>query len=366
MSTTPLSPDIAGRIQTLRKKLKDGKLDGMLIVDRFNTRYISGFAGTASQILILRESAHFITDARYTQRAQTGQSANFEVHESRQGAAAKLLRKLLRKSGAKKIAFEGEISFGQYHDYAEAFAGVKLVEQSAMLQKMRWLKDAYEIDAIRRACKITDAVFSRLVTELKAGISEREIYNRINFLGTDLGAEGPSFPAIIASGPNSSKPHYVPGDRRLEAGDFLTIDMGVSVRGYCSDMTRTVVIGKASDEQRRVYECVRKAEDCAFKALAVDKRGQEIDEEARRVLRTQNLEDRYPHGLGHGVGLEIHENPYMNKTCSTKLKAGMIITVEPGVYIPGWGGVRVEDTALLTENGPERLTESTRELVEIG
>jgi Xaa-Pro aminopeptidase len=233
-----------------------------------------------------------------------------------------------------------------------------------LVEAQRVVKDAEEIAAIERAVTITDQTFAHLRTYLRPGLSEREVAWEIERVMRTLGADGLAFPSIVASGPNAALPHAVPTDRPLAAGEAITIDMGARFAGYCSDMTRTVCLGAAPDALRDAFDAVLAAQQTCEEGLHPGMNGQEIDALARDVLEARGRGEQYLHGTGHGLGLEIHEDPYLGRLGAEHIvEPGMVITVEPGVYIPGWGGVRIEDTVLVTQEGRRILTTSPKDLV---
>ena len=230
-------------------------------------------------------------------------------------------------------------------------------------QKLREIKTEAEVSAIRKACGITSKAFGAILEKIRPGMTEKELQIELDFTMLRLGADGNAFSTIIASGENGSLPHAIPGPRVLRAGDMITMDFGAKVDGYCSDMTRTVALGKPSDEMKRVYDTVFRAQAMCVEALAAGKNCYEIDRLARDYIDAQGYAGRFGHGLGHAVGIDIHEEPRLSPKCREDLRAGVVMTVEPGVYLPGVGGVRIEDTCLVLENGSESLTTADRQLI---
>ena len=230
---------------------------------------------------------------------------------------------------------------------------------------MRAVKEPWELERIRRAEAIGDAAFARVLPLLKPGLTELEVAAELEYQMKLLGAEGLSFDTIVASGLNSSMPHAVPGEKKLEAGDFVTMDFGCRYQGYCSDMTRTVVLGKAGQRQKEIYETVRKAQEAALLVIRAGIRGKEADRAAREVIGEAGYGAFFGHSLGHSLGLFIHEQPSLSPSSEKILLPGMVETVEPGIYVPGFGGVRIEDLVLVTETGCENLTSSPKEMIEL-
>ena len=241
-----------------------------------------------------------------------------------------------------------------------------ILKKEKMTQKefaRRMGKTEAEVSAIRKACGITSKAFGAILEKIRPGMTEKELQIELDFTMLRLGADGNAFSTIIASGENGSLPHAIPGPRVLQAGDMITMDFGAKVDGYCSEMTRTVALGKPSDEMKRVYDTVFRAQAMCVEALAAGKNCYEIDRLARDYIDAQGYAGRFGHGLGHAVGIDIHEEPRLSPKCREDLRAGVVMTVEPGVYLPGVGGVRIEDTCLVLENGSESLTTADRQLI---
>ena len=232
-----------------------------------------------------------------------------------------------------------------------------------VVKKLRMVKRPYELDCIRRAARAADDAFLYVLKQMKPGVREYEIAAEIQYQLKKAGLDGESFPSIVAAGPHSSRPHAVPGEYKMQKGDFVTIDMGAKYRGYCSDMTRTVVIGEADAKQKEVYDVVLTAQKKAVAAVKPGLHCCELDAVAREYIAACGYGENFLHSLGHGVGLDIHEMPTVSKSCDIILEPGMVITIEPGVYLPGWGGVRIEDTVIVTEDGCEIITKIPQNLV---
>ena len=240
--------------------------------------------------------------------------------------------------------------------------GTVAVPTSRVVESLRAVKDEGERDAIRKAAAIADRAFERILEELRPGRTEREIALRLEFMMREMGADGASFDIIVASGPRSALPHGVASDRVLEKGDLVTLDFGASYRGYCSDITRTVVLGEPNDAQRRIYETVREAQQAAVDAIRPGMTGKEADRVARDRIKASGYEKYFGHGTGHGLGMEVHEAPRLSPRGEEILEPGMVVTVEPGIYLPEFGGVRIEDDVIVTEDGREVLTQSPKHL----
>ena len=301
-----------------------------------------------------------LTDSRYTQRAKD-ESPDIEVQIGQE--FIKEIHKIFNKQSIKKLAIDPtKLNLFQ----AEALADgdrFELVKFKGLLTPLRSVKDEYEIKQIKKACAITADTLWFLINDLRPGINERKISSLLQEGFLKRGADGLAFASIVASGPNSATPHHEPSKRILERGDMVTIDCGALVNGYHADMTRTIFIGSCADWQKDIYDLVMNAQAEGRKKLIEGAIAEDVDEAARKIIRDANYGDNFVHGLGHGVGLEIHEPVFLVKDVKTKLSKGSCITVEPGIYIPGKGGVRIEDTCLITENGAEVLTPGSHEII---
>jgi Xaa-Pro aminopeptidase len=347
------------RRERLRGMLAEQGLDAAVITSLVNVRYLTGFTGSNAALLITPDSAVLATDGRYiAQSAQ--QSGDLERVIDRQCAQALLGR----ASG--QVGFEAHIVTVAEHAALVDVApdGAALVDLGGAVERLRRVKDETEIAYLREACAIGDRALARLLPGLRPGQTERQIARRLESLMYDEGAHALSFETIVAGGPNSAVPHHEPGDRPLEAGDFLKCDFGAAYEGYHADMTRTFVVGaEAAGWQRDLYELVRQAQRAGRHALAPGASLPDVDRAARSVVEEAGYGEAFSHGLGHGVGLEIHEAPLIGYAATGTLDASTPVTVEPGVYLPGRGGVRIEDTLVVRPQGPELLTTSTKELL---
>ena len=276
------------------------------------------------------------------------------------------IKELLKTENIKKVLLETDfVNLDSFERTKNAFEGIEVSSDNTLSQAiggLRQIKSAEEIECIKKSQEITDNAFAHILNYIKAGVTEREIALELEFFMRKTGSEGVAFDTIAVSGKSSSLPHGVPTDKPLEVGDFLTMDFGAVYNGYCSDMTRTVAIGYVTDEQQKVYDTVLNAQLSALKEIAPNKVCKEIDKIARDIINKE-FEGCFGHGLGHSVGLEIHENPALNTRDETLLKAGIIMTVEPGIYLPDKFGVRIEDMVLITDTSHENLTKSPKELI---
>ena len=343
----------------------------MLVTDLINVRYLSGFTGSNAALLVFADDQAPVlaTDGRYrTQAAQ--QAPDLEVVIER--ACGRYLAGRAASAGVRRLGFESHVVTVDGFDALArelAQAGTtELVRASQTVEALREIKDAGEVALLRLACEAADAALADLVARggLRPGRTEREVARQLEALMLDHGADGVSFETIVASGANSAIPHHRPTDAVLAAGDFVKIDFGALVGGYHSDMTRTFVLGKVADWQREIYQLVSTAQRAGRVALRAGASLADIDAEARRVIVDAGHGEHFGHGLGHGVGLQIHEAPGINATAAGTLLAGSVVTVEPGVYLPDRGGVRIEDTLVVADetsgHAPELLTRFPKEL----
>jgi Xaa-Pro aminopeptidase len=351
-------------IETLREKLREKNLDAVLTTKLENCFYLSGFSGSSGVLFLSQEEALLFTDFRYVMQAKE-EAPQFTVVEWRAPVWKDFASKI-RLFGLVNFGFEADsLTVGQCSRIREAVSPIEMKEASGLVEELRLVKDLEELGKIRQAAVIADAALNHLVSLIKTGVSERELAIEADYFMRKSGAEAEAFPTIIASGTRSSLPHARPTDRTLQKGDFVLIDLGARYQGYHSDMSRTFVLGSPTEEQRRVYEVVREAQQRALEAVGEKKRAVEVDEAARRVIGQAGWDKYFGHGTGHGLGLEVHEGPRIGPKSEEELRVGMVFTIEPAVYLSELGGVRIEDMVYLGENGPEVLTKFTRELLEL-
>jgi Xaa-Pro aminopeptidase len=347
------------RRDRLRAILAERGLDAALVTWLPNVRYLSGFTGSNAALLVTHEEAVLATDGRYLVQS-AGQCGDLERVIDRQCAQALVAR------SAGRVGFEAHVVTVASHAalVGAAPGGVELVDLGAAVEGLRRVKDETEIAALREACAIGDRALARLLPELRPGLAERLVARRLEALMFEEGAHALSFDTIVAGGPHSAMPHHEPGERPLAAGDFLICDFGAAYEGYHADMTRTFVVGaEPAAWQREVYDLVRAAQRAGRRALAPGAELVDVDQAARAVIEAAGQGDAYPHGLGHGVGLEIHEAPLIGYGSTGTLDDCTPVTVEPGVYLSDRGGVRIEDTLVVRPQGPELLTTTTKELL---
>ncbi|MDI2132078.1 aminopeptidase P family protein [Yinghuangia seranimata] len=364
----------AARRDRLRARVAATGADAALITNLVNVRYLTGFTGSNAALLVYagvadgaegRASAVLSTDGRYLAQA-ADQAPDIELLDER--ACAPALARRAATDKARRLAVEEHaVTVELYRALGEAADGVDRVDLGRAVEELRRVKDADELATLRIACEIGDQAIAEMIESILVGRTERHIALELERRMADHGADRPAFPTIVASGPHSAIPHHSPGDRRVEDGDFLKIDFGACYRGYHADMTRTFVIGNEPAEwQVEVYDVVFAAQKAGREALAPGTETATVHHAAKAVIDAAGYGEYFPHGLGHGVGLEIHEDPRIGPGSDGKLDACMPVTVEPGIYLPGRGGVRIEDTLVvrpLEEGGPELLTITTKELL---
>ncbi|MBQ6296570.1 MAG: aminopeptidase P family protein [Selenomonadaceae bacterium] len=351
------------RLINLYEKMSAEDVDALLITKISNVNYFSGFSGDSSALLIGKNFRKLITDGRYMEQAII-QAKNFTLVEQTEGLYKKIVDEI-KISGCKKIGFEGLIMTVAHHSYLKKeLADVEF--KSVELDTLRQVKDAAEIENIRKACKIADDAFEKILEVIKPGVREIDTAAELEYLMRRLGSENAAFTTIVASGWRGSLPHGTATDKKICAGELVTMDFGAIYNGYCSDMTRTICVGKASDEQKKIYNLVLDAQLYGLEIIAAGKGGVEIDAAVRERLDNAGYGRFFVHGLGHGVGLEIHEEPRLSKLSKCeKLLPNMIVTDEPGIYIENFGGVRIEDTVLVTNGKAQALTRSPKTLIEL-
>jgi len=352
--------EMARRLKAVRRGLRKAGLDAYLIVDRPNTRYLTGFACSSSFTLITLDEAWFITDFRYIEAARE-MIAGFEI--VRQKTPKEDLARRIKKSRVRRLGVEKSLPYGMALEFSEAFAPAELAPDNKPIAEVRARKSAQEIRLIRQAVRRTDAVYADLLAEVCGGWTEIEIRNRLRRLIESHGGFAESFDSIVASGPNASKPHAVPGKRAIQPGDMVQIDTGMVLQGYCSDLSRVFSVGRPTRRMRAIHQIVRDAQRRAIEAVRPGLKAKEVDARARRWIERKGYGKNFGHNTGHGVGLEIHEPPSLNPSNEEILREGMVITVEPGIYIPGWGGIRIEDVVAVRKDGVEILTAAPKQIL---
>ena len=340
-------------------------MDAVLVSNPNNLRYVSGFAGETGYLYISQNRHAVITDFRYTIQAEM-EAEGYEIITIGNGGYVEAINDMLISENIENLGFEAEdMLYSTFQTFKENLKVKNFQPIGNEITRMRRIKTANELEFIRKAEAIGDQVFMEMLDYIKPGMTELEIAARIEYLLKMNGAQALSFSSIVASGFNSSMPHAVPTEKKVMVGDFLTMDFGCVYEGYCSDMTRTIVIGKASEEQKKVYQTVLEAQEAALAFIKAGYQGKEIDKVARDIIYKAGYEGCFGHGLGHSVGLHIHENPRLSPMEEEIIEAGMAVTVEPGIYMKGFGGVRIEDLVAVTEEGCVNFTNSAKELIEL-
>ncbi len=351
------------RLREARLALAGCRVDALLVTHLPNIRYLCGFTGSAGMLVITDQENALFTDGRYTQQAREEvQGAKIRIGRNSMSAASE---RFSRCRSIRRIGVEAEhMTVAQRNVLAQLLpAGRKIVAQSLVVERLRMVKDPEETSKIRAACRLGVELFDRLRRVAGAGVPESEIAAQIEFAARQAGAEQMAFPTIIASGSRSALPHGRASPARLPARGFVVCDFGVILAGYCSDMTRTLHVGRPSQEARAGYEAVREAQQAAVEAVKPGASVGEVDQAARNALSKRGLSKFFTHSTGHGLGLEIHEAPRVGADQSELLRPGMVITIEPGIYLPGKWGVRIEDTVVVTEKGCDILTSCPKDLI---
>lgn len=350
-------------LEKFRNLLKEGELDGILLTSRVSRLYCAEYDIAEGIAILSQDKCRYFTDSRYIEAAQNN-LPDFEVEMvGRSAGYSTLLQKAIDAFGIQSLGFEEEAMTVAEFSVLDQALSATLVPCQRRINRLRWVKEDWEIARMRKAQEITDRTFSGMLTKLKAGMTEKEARSELIYLLYQNGADGLAFDPIVISGPNTSMPHGVAGDRRLQPGDFITMDFGALYQGYCADMTRTVALGYATEEMEKVYGIVLNAQKAAIAATKAGTPGRDIDAIARDVIANAGYGDCFGHGYGHGVGLEIHEAPNCNTANDQPMPAGAVCSAEPGIYLPGKFGVRIEDVVIFTETGCIDITESAKQLI---
>jgi Xaa-Pro aminopeptidase len=352
--------DYQRRQQQTRHRMEEANLETLLISSAANVRYLSGFAGEGYLMLSGQEAA-LCTDSRYSLEAEQLTLDQIDIVINPNGYVDGALEWLDGRVCSGLAFEEHAVTYAQYAKLSEKLGTDKLTPVSGVVEELRMVKDDSEVALIRNAASVASRTVGELLAEVKPGVSELEIAMELERRMVLMGAEGAAFPTIAASGPNSALPHARPGKRLLDDGEILKIDAGSRVDGYCSDLTRTIWVGDEPTEQfRKVYGAVLEAQEAALAAVEAGVACAHIDHVARQVLVDAGFGDNFTHAVGHGVGLEVHEGPRLSSRSPQTLHSGMVVTVEPGAYIPGWGGVRIEELVLVTDRGSQILTHAPK------
>lgn len=361
--------DVCGRLEAIRRTMTDDGVHAAVISMPSNLRYLTAFDGVIDQginaaCVITEGAARFYTDSRYIEAAaEAAAGGPWEVRLQRENLYAELCEDL-QGDGVESLVLESAVSYGRFKFVSEQFHGaVRTAER--LVEGRRQVKEPEEIERIAAAAAIADRGFEHICGFIRDGIAERDVALELEFFMRRNGSEEMPFELIVASGPNGARPHAVPGSRRIESGDLIVIDFGARVGGYCSDMTRTVGVGRVDDERKRLYSAVLEANEAGLTAVKSGAPCVEVDRVARDVLNEAGLGDLFTHGLGHGVGLDVHEMPTVGSRSTETLVSNAVVTIEPGVYVEGTAGVRIEDLVVVEESGYRRLTNAPKDLIEL-
>ncbi len=350
----------AARIERLRQGLGENEIDAMLVSSAENRRYLSGFTGSAGYLLISERDQVLVTDFRYTEQAER-QSPGYRVERMTPGQAWKWLPELAAETAVGRIGFEASdvtvathSAFKKAIDEHEESTDLTLVETSEVVDKMRSVKDRDELEILTKAVEVTDRALEEVSAAVEPGVTEVEVAWELEKSMREQGAEGLAFETIVAAGPNGALPHHLADETPIQEGQAVVIDMGAKYDGYCADLTRTIVVGEPDEKFAEVYGTVLRAQIEAEERVRPGMTGKEVDAIARDIISEAGYEDNFGHSLGHGVGLAVHEYPRVGPTGEDPIEDGMVFTVEPGIYLSGWGGVRIEDIVVM-ENGRARV-----------
>lgn len=356
-----MSEIFANRLKKIRGIMETKNTDAAIITSRENYMYMSGFSGTSAVLYISARRAVLLTDFRYIEQAAL-QAPDYEIVQYT-GSCYDELNRIITDDSIQRLSFEDcRLTYANYCEYAEKLKAA-LIPFGKAVEELRRIKDRSEIAHIKKAVEIADSVFTHILKFIKPGVTETELAAEMEHQMKRLGAAGPSFETIVASGKRASMPHGVASDKKIEGGDVITMDFGALYKGYCSDITRTVFLGRPDGELERIYKIVLEANKVGLKAVKRGITGKDADNAARAFIREAGFGENFGHGLGHGVGLEIHEEPTLSMRGGLALEDGMVVTVEPGIYVAGLGGVRIEDMVVVNGENADILTGSTKELI---
>ena len=352
-----------GRFEQVAEKLEAYGLDAMLVCSVPNRQYLTGFQSTGGAVLVTRAGSWFFTDSRYIEAARRDISGAQVLENTAQRSIVDLVNEMLAKTGARRVGYEDDrTTVAEYHRLKEKVQG-ELVPAGELLSNLRAIKDAGEIENMIAAQRVTEAAFTEALNFIRPGRTEQEIAAFLQYQMLLRGAKRMSFDPIVVSGPNTSMPHGVPSEKPVGDGEFITMDFGCVYRGYCSDMTRTVALGHVSEEMERVYQIVLEAQTAGIAAARAGVTGREIDGAARKVIADAGYGAYFGHSFGHSLGVEGHESPSASPSYHQPIPAGAVISAEPGIYLPGRFGVRIEDVIVLTEDGCQDLMLAPKELL---
>ena len=349
------------RINKIRNVLSIRNLDGIYITNLTNVRYLTGFTGSAGSLLIMNNNQYFFSDCRYTEQSKNEIKNAIILIENKPHLQIIKDNKLINNH---TIAIESNhLTLSNYTLLKNYFKGANWEKTSGIVEEIAAIKDQTEIDALKKAIQITDSVFTEILNEIKIGVTEKAIAAKISYLFKMHGAEGDSYDPIIASGALGALPHARPSDKKIESGDFIVMDIGALYNGYHADMTRTVLVGEATDKHHEIYSIVLDSQLAGIQCAKAGITGKELDQVCRNVIQKSGYGDKFIHSTGHGIGLEVHTYPGINNKNNKPLLENYVITIEPGIYIPGWGGVRIEDDCWIKKDCAVPLNMSSKELI---
>ncbi|WP_423188793.1 M24 family metallopeptidase [Alkalibacterium sp. f15] len=351
------------RVEIIQQTMKNQKVEALLITSPYNLRYASGFTGSTGLSIVTQDKAYFVTDFRYTEQAAE-QAVGFEIIKNT-GPIYDEVETIVEKEAIKVLSFEKDfVTYSTFEKINDLLA-CELEPSSGLLESLREIKDEKEIATIQQAIKITEYAFEEILCYIKPGVTEIEVANKLDFLMREKGATGVSFDTIVASGKRSAMPHGVASDKKIEQGDMITIDFGCYYKGYVSDMTRTISLGDPGEELKKIHQIVLDAHLKVNEQAKAGVTGKELDAVARDYITEKGYGEAFGHSTGHGIGLEVHETPGISYRNEKPLVEGNVITNEPGIYIPGLGGVRIEDDLVITKDGSRNLMSVTKKLIQL-
>ncbi|GAB1611643.1 MULTISPECIES: M24 family metallopeptidase [Mammaliicoccus] len=348
------------KFTNLRKVMEQKGLDAIVVLSPYNRRYLSGFTGTSGSLLITQDTKQLITDFRYIQQANS-QAEDFEII-NQNGPMINKINELIQHGNYKNVGVEADlITYNEYQ--ALNTDEVQLSSIEGVIETIRMIKDDFEIKQIQKAADIVDETYEHILKWVKPGMTENEVNNEMEMFMRSKGATCSSFDTIVASGHRGALPHGVASNKVIEEGDMITLDFGALYEGYVSDITRTFAIGEPKEEMKKIYNIVLESQLAALEQIKPGMTGKEADSIARDIISSYGYGEQFGHSLGHGIGLEVHEGPALSQKSDIVLEENMCVTLEPGIYVEGLGGVRIEDDVLVTKNGLQRFTKSTKDLI---